>query len=81
MQPNQDTIRIAQARGDLVVTREVLAALIAHEAAATPGVVHLGRPRVRRSPGVERLLRVVGDLLGGLLGVLLGPLAARLRPP
>ncbi|MBX3467717.1 MAG: Asp23/Gls24 family envelope stress response protein [Planctomycetes bacterium] len=81
MQPNQDTIRIAQARGDLVVTREVLAALIAHEAAATPGVVHLGRPRARRSPGVERLLRVVGDLLGGLLGVLLGPLAARLRPP
>ncbi|MCO5165993.1 MAG: Asp23/Gls24 family envelope stress response protein [Planctomycetes bacterium] len=81
MRPTQETIRIAQARGDLVVTREVLAALVAQEALGTPGVVHLGPPRPRRSPGAERLLRVVGDLLGGLLGLLLGPLAARLQPP
>lgn len=80
MRPNQDSVRIAQARGELVVTRDVLLALVAEEVRATPGVAHLGRPRARRSPGVERLLRVVGDLLWGLVSVLLAPLADRLRP-
>lgn len=73
-------MRIAQTRGDLVVTRDVLVALVSREALATPGVVQLGPPRPARSAGVERLLRVVGDLLGGLLGPLFAPLAERLRP-
>lgn len=83
MRTNQANIRLAQTRGDLTVTRAVLEQLVAHEALRTPGVVHLGPPRAGRSPGVTRLLRVVGDLVGGLLAVLLGPLAERLRsvPP
>lgn len=80
MRPSQDIMRIAQPRGDLVVTREVLVALVAEEARATPGVVHLGPPRPPRSPGFERLLRVVGDVLRGLLAVVAPPLADRLRP-
>lgn len=81
VRPDQDIMRIAQARGDLVVTRAVLAAIVSEEVRATPGVVQLGPPRPARSPGVERLLRLAGDVLWGLVGVLLAPLAARLRPP
>lgn len=80
MRTNQADIRIGQTRGDLTVTRAVLAALVAHEAQRTPGVVHLGPPRAARAPGVARLLRVIGDVVGGLLTILLGPLAERLRP-
>jgi uncharacterized alkaline shock family protein YloU len=73
VRPTEDCIRIADEGGSLTVTRDVLEQLVTREVLSTPGVVHLGPARRARSPGVARLLRLLGDLFGALLAPWLRP--------